>query len=89
MGRRLGLDARADVSLEFPMQSANTQSDEPSRRFWQRKTGVTLSDEDIRQIVDNVAGYMRILAEWSDIAPSSSPYGAEYVDEMKQGDRPR
>lgn len=62
------------------MQSANAQFVKRSRQFWQRKTGTTVSDADVRQIMSNVAGYMQILAEWSEAARSVSTSDAEYAD---------
>lgn len=70
------------------MQSANVRFNERSRRFWQRKTGTTLSDEDVRQIVSNVAGYMQILAEWSEAARFVSISDAEYADKAAQRHNP-
>ena len=32
--------------------------------FWQPKTSRKLSQEDARQIIENAAGFIRILTEW-------------------------
>jgi len=32
-----------------------------TRRFWQARTQKTLSDEDARQIIENVTGFFKVL----------------------------
>ena len=36
-----------------------------TRRIWQPRIGPDLTDEDARQIAENVAGFFAVLAEWS------------------------
>jgi len=36
-----------------------------TRRIWQPRIGRDLTDEDARQLVENVTGFFAILAEWS------------------------
>jgi hypothetical protein len=36
-----------------------------TRRTWQPRLGRDLSCEDARQIVENVSGFFRVLADWS------------------------
>ena len=36
-----------------------------SRQVWQPRIGRDLTDEDARQIIHNVTGFFRVLAEWS------------------------
>ena len=41
------------------------QSDRPDPPVWQPRTGRNLTDEDARQINENVTGFFALLAEWS------------------------
>ena len=34
------------------------------REFWQRRTGRAITEEDIRQMGENVCGFFHILDEW-------------------------
>ncbi|MGE3992650.1 hypothetical protein [Pseudorhodoplanes sp.] len=36
-----------------------------TRQIWQRRIGRGLTDEDSRQIAENVTGFFAVLAEWS------------------------
>jgi hypothetical protein len=36
-----------------------------TREVWQQRIGRDLSDEDARQILQNVTGFFGVLAEWS------------------------
>jgi hypothetical protein len=36
-----------------------------AREIWQARVERKLTDEDVRQIVENVSGFFSILAEWS------------------------
>ncbi len=47
------------------MSETNTLFLQQSQRFWQKRTDRPLSDEDARQIVANVTGLFRLLAEWA------------------------
>jgi hypothetical protein len=37
-----------------------------TRQIWQPRIGRDLTDEDARQIAENVTGFFAVLAEWSD-----------------------
>ena len=37
-----------------------------TKAFWLRKAGVTLSDEEAREAVENVSGFFRLLQQWHD-----------------------
>jgi hypothetical protein len=37
-----------------------------ARQIWQPRIGRDLTDEDARQIAENVTGFFAVLAEWSD-----------------------
>jgi hypothetical protein len=43
------------------------QFKERTRDFWQRRTSRQLTDEDAREMIANVAGFFRLLAEWDRI----------------------
>lgn len=34
------------------------------RDFWQQRTAGEVTDEDVRQIIENVTGFFSILQEW-------------------------
>jgi hypothetical protein len=36
-----------------------------ARKVWQPRVGRDLTDEDVRQITENVTGFFSILTEWS------------------------
>jgi hypothetical protein len=45
--------------------AANDDLFERTRKVWQPRIGRNLTDEDARQISENVTGFFAILAEWS------------------------
>ncbi len=47
------------------LHAANINLIERTRKVWQPRAGRDLSDEDVRQIAENVTGFFAILAEWS------------------------
>lgn len=47
------------------MSESNAPFLEHSQRFWQDRTDRPLSDEDVRQITENLTGLFRVLAEWA------------------------
>lgn len=42
-----------------------------TRKVWQPRIGRNLTDEDVRQIIENVTGFFAILAEWSRVEMAS------------------
>lgn len=56
-----------------------------TRQIWQSRIGRDLTDEDARQIAENVTGFFAVLAEWShaercaanDNSAPSKPYDRE------------
>jgi hypothetical protein len=44
----------------MPDQNFNPRT----RAFWQPRTSYELTEEDAREMVDNVAGFFCLLAEW-------------------------
>ena len=43
----------------------NDNQIEGTRKVWQARIGRDLTDEDTRQITENVTGFFSVLAEWS------------------------
>jgi hypothetical protein len=48
-----------------PSHAANDNLIDRTRRVWQPRTGHNLTDEDARQITENITGFFAVLAEWS------------------------
>jgi hypothetical protein len=48
-----------------PSHAANDNLVDRTRQVWQPRTRRDLTDEDSRQIAENVTGFFAILAEWS------------------------
>jgi hypothetical protein len=48
-----------------PPHAANVNLIERTRKVWQPRIGRNLTNEDARQISENVTGFFAILAEWS------------------------
>ena len=48
-----------------PSHAANDNLIDRTRQVWQPRIGRDLTDEDARQIAENVTGFFAILAEWS------------------------
>ena len=53
------------MSSMKPSHAANDNLIDRTRQVWQPRTGRDLTDEDTRQINENVTGFFSILAEWS------------------------
>ena len=47
------------------LDAANDNQIERTRKVWQLRIGRDLTDEDARQITENVTGFFSILAEWA------------------------
>jgi hypothetical protein len=47
-----------------PPHAANVNLIERTRKVWQPRIGRNLTNEDARQISENVTGFFTILAEW-------------------------
>jgi hypothetical protein len=62
---------------------ANDNRIDRTRRVWQRRTGRDVSDEDARQITENVIGFFSILAEW---ARAEAPIPANENDKASPAD---
>jgi hypothetical protein len=48
-----------------PSHAANDSLIDRTRQVWQSRIRRDLTDEDARQIAENVTGFFTILAEWS------------------------
>jgi hypothetical protein len=48
-----------------PSHAANDNLIDRTRQVWQSRIRRDLTDEDARQITENVTGFFAILAEWS------------------------
>ena len=48
-----------------PSNPANDNLIDRTRKVWQSRIGRNLTDDDARQISENVRGFFKILAEWS------------------------
>jgi hypothetical protein len=48
-----------------PPYAANVNLIDRTRKVWQPRIGRNLTNEDARQISENVTGFFAILAEWS------------------------
>ena len=48
-----------------PLHAANDNLIDQTRQVWQPRLGRDLSNEDARQIKEDVVGFLSILAEWS------------------------
>ena len=48
-----------------PSHAASNNMTDRTHKVWQSRIGRDLTDEDARQIAENVTGFFAILAEWS------------------------
>lgn len=55
---------QADANLSSRTRAVDDALLERTVRLFEARTGRSLSKEDARQIVENVSGFFRILAEW-------------------------
>jgi len=59
-----------------PSHAVSSNLIEQTRKVWQPRIRRNLTDEDARQIAENVTGFFAILAEWSRAArlvPANDP----------------
>jgi hypothetical protein len=59
-----------------PPHAANVNLIERTRKVWQPRIGRNLTNEDARQISENVTGFFTILAEWSRVEMPTLANGA-------------
>jgi chemotaxis regulatin CheY-phosphate phosphatase CheZ len=57
------------------MEDSKRELIEETKRFWQARTGKPISDEDAREMIENITGFFKILIEWDKKAKNqpSSP----------------
>jgi hypothetical protein len=48
-----------------PSHAANDNLFDRTRKVWQPRIGRDLTNEDVRQITENMTGFFTILAQWS------------------------
>ena len=66
-----------------PSHVASNNLIEQTRKVWQPRLQRNLTDEDARQIAENVTGFFAILAEWSRAVgpvPANDATVAAYTD---------
>ena len=74
-----------------PSHAANDNLMDRTRKVWQPRTGRNLTNEDARQIAENVNGFFAILAEWSSVelpAPANDA-GKPIASDNKEADHDR
>jgi len=48
------------------MEDSKREFIEETKRFWQARTGKPISDEDAREMIENVTRFFKILIEWDE-----------------------
>ncbi len=66
--RKRQASAKAPPASVKASTHANDNLIDRTREVWQPRIGRNLTDEDARQISENVTGFFTILAEWSRVA---------------------
>ena len=63
--------------------AANDDLFDRTREVWQPRIGRNLTDEDARQIAENVTGFFAIVAEWSraEVPPPANDTGKPVASE--------
>ncbi len=56
---------------------------EETRAFWSKRTGKTFSREDAREMIANISGFFRVLAEWDRKARMEEAAESEGSDEAR------
>jgi hypothetical protein len=74
-----------------PSHAANDNLIDRTREVWQSRTGRNLTEEDARQIAENVTGFFTILAEWSraELPAPANDIGKPIASDNKEADRDR
>ena len=68
-----------------PSHAANDNLIDRTRNVWQPRTGRNLTNEDARQIAENVTGFFAILAEWSRVElPAANDTGKPIASDNKE-----
>jgi hypothetical protein len=71
------------------MKSSHAAHDdlfERTRKVWQPRIGRNLTNEDARQIAENITGFFAILAEWSraEVPPPTNDTGKPVASDDKE-----
>jgi hypothetical protein len=74
-----------------PSHAANDNLIDRTRQVWQSRTRRDLTDEDARQIAENVTGFFAILAEWScaELPAPANDAGKPVASDNKEADHDR
>ena len=74
-----------------PSRAANDNLIDRTRKVWQPRTGRNLTNEDARQIAENVTGFFAILAEWSraELPAPANDTGKPIASDNKEADHDR
>ena len=74
-----------------PSHAANDNLIDRTRQVWQSRIRRDLTDEDARQIAENVIGFFAILAEWSraELSAPANDTGKPIASDNKEADHDR
>ena len=74
-----------------PSHAANDNLIDRTRQVWQSRIRRDLTDEDARQIAENVTGFFAILAEWSraELPAPANDAGKPIASDNKEADHDR
>ena len=74
-----------------PLHAANDNLIDRTRQVWQSRIRRDLTDEDARQIAENVTGFFAILAEWSraELPAPANDTGKPIASDNKEADHDR
>lgn len=74
-----------------PSHAANDNLIDRTRQVWQSRIRRDLTDEDARQIAENVTGFFAILTEWScaELRAPANDAGKPIVSDNKEADHDR
>jgi hypothetical protein len=74
-----------------PSHAANDNLIDRTRQVWQSRIRRDLTDEDARQIAENVTGFFAILAEWSraELPAPANDAGKPIASDNKEVDHDR
>jgi hypothetical protein len=74
-----------------PLHAANDNLIDRTRQVWQSRIRRDLTDEDARQIAENVTGFFAILAEWSraELPAPANDAGKPVASDKKEADHDR
>jgi hypothetical protein len=69
-----------------PSHAANDNLIDLTRQVWQSRIGRDITDEDARQIAENVTGFFAILTEWSraEMPPTANDAGKLVASDDKE-----